>query len=177
LTRLFNVTPAQNGLGLGLGLAVGCLIGTVAASWLVRQMSPRLGGRAPLRISFWTLLAAAPAILLYAYAQSAWQAFLAVGLLMIVGTLIGSLLPGILQGLAPPDLRGRVIALYGVISVLVQGLGVTLVGPISDLSDNPRALLVAVAGLLTVAWAVCAFLMRLSERPYDRLLTDFGDNG
>lgn len=176
LTRLFDVTPGQNGLGLGLGLAVGCLLGVGLASWLMRRHVARLGGAVALRISFWALLTTLPVIALYVYAESAWQVFGAVTLFMVTGTLIGSLLPGILQGLAPADLRGRVVAVYGIVSVVIQGLGVSLVGPISDeLAPDPRALLMAVSGVLAVSWAFAALLMRLSEAPFKRLLGEFGD--
>ena len=176
LTRLFAVSPAENGLGLALGLGIGCIFGVLLAARLLRVLRPRLGGRAPLRISAVTLLASLPLAILYGFVSSKWEAFALVGALMASGTLIGSLLPGILQGLAPPNLRGRIIALYGILSVFTGGFGVSIVGPFSDLlPGNPRALLIGVATLFTVTWSVGALLMRLSETPYERLLVEFGD--
>ena len=176
LTRLFAVSPGRNGLGLAMGLGIGCLVGVALAGWLMRRLRPRLGDRTPLRIAFATLLASLPLAILYAVATSAWQSFVVVGALMASGTLIGSLLPGILQGLAPPELRGRVVAVYYIVSVLSGAIGVTLVGPFSDLfPDNSRALLIGVAVLLTVSWSLGALLMRLSEAPFERLVAAVGD--
>lgn len=175
-TRLFGASPSQNGLGLGLGLGLGCLVGAALAGWLMRRLRPRLGDRAPLRISFVTLLASLPLAILYAFVANIWQGFFLVGALMASGTLIGSLLPGILQGLAPPELRGRIVSLYYMVSVVIQGVGVSLVGPFSDrFPGEPRALLIGVAIVLTVAWAIGAILMRLAERPFERLLAALGD--
>lgn len=176
LTRLFAVTPSRNGLGIGLGLGVGCILGVALASWLMRALRPKLGCRAPLRISFVVLLISAPVGIFYAFVQNEWQAFAVVGLLMLSGTLIGSLLPGILQSLAPPALTGRIVALYGVLSVITSGLGVSIVGPFSDrFPHDPRALLIGVAGLLTISWLIGAILMRLSETSFERLVTAFGE--
>lgn len=176
LTRLFGVTPSQNGLGLGMGLALGCIVGVALAGWLMRRLLPRLGDRAAIRIAFGTLLASLPLAILYAFVANEWQGYFMVGALMASGTLNGSLLPGILQGLAPPELRGRIVALYGIMSVVTSGIGVSLIGSFSDqFSHEPRALLIGVAVLLTVAWIIGAVLMRLSEAPFARLLAEFGD--
>lgn len=175
LTRLFGATPSQNGLGIGLALGLGCLAGVTLAAWLMRVMIPRLGAKAPLRISALTLLASLPAAGFYPFVANTGQAFAIVGVLMASGTLIGSLLPGILQGLAPPELRGRIVALYGVLSVITGGIGVSLVGPFSDFfPQHPRALPIGVSLLLGVSWAVGALLLRLSEAPYESLQRQLG---
>ena len=176
LTRLFAVSPGQNGLGLALSLGIGCILGVGLAGWLMRLLRPKLGDRAPLRIACMTLLVSLPLAVLYALVTTAWQSFMIVGALMTSGTLIGSLLPGILQSMAPPELRGRIVAIYYIVSVLSGAIGVTLVGPFSDLSPGDhRALLIGVAALLTVAWSLGALLMRLSEAPFERLVTAIGD--
>jgi MFS family permease len=176
ITRAFGATPGQNGVGLGLGLAIGCAIGVGLAAWLIRRWVPVLGSRAPLRISCWTLLLSLPAAVLFTFVTNASQAYVLVGVQMIAGTLIGSLLPDIIQAMSPPELRGRVTALYGVISVITTGLGVSVVGPLSDLMPgNPRGLFVAMAVLLSVSWLVGALLMKLAERPFERTLLALGD--
>ncbi len=117
-----------------------------------------------------------PAAVLFIFVADAGQAYLLVGVQMVGGTLIGSLLPDIVQGMAPPELRGRVTALYGVMSVITTGLGVSLVGPLSDLMPgNPRSLFIAMALLLTISWLVGALLMKLAERPFERTLPALGD--
>ena len=174
LTRLFGVTPSENGLGLAAGLACGCLLGVALASWLMRRYRPTLGARAPLRISAVTLLASLPLGLAYVFVVGKVEAFLIVGLLMASGTLIGSLLPGIIQGLAPPDLRGRVVAIHSIVAFITGGLGVSVVGPASDLlHGDRRSLLIGVAVLLWVSWLLSAFLMWRSEGRYERLILKF----
>lgn len=176
LARLFGVTPAENGLGLGVGLAIGCGVGVGSAMWMMRRFTPSLGSRTPLRIARYVLLASLPAGLLFMFVTNAWQAFVLIGLQMTTGTLIGSLHPDIVQGLAPPALRGRITALYNIISAITAGLGVSLVGPLSDLMPrNPRGLLVAMSALVIVSWSVGAFLMKLAERPFERTLRALGD--
>ncbi|MDB5716110.1 MAG: transporter, partial [Sphingomonadales bacterium] len=130
--RLFGLTPFQNGIGLSLALGLGCLVGVGLAAWLMKLLMPKLGRRAPMRISAVALGASIPSCLLFVFVQSSTQGFFIVGLLMATGTLIGSLLPEILQSLAPPFLRGRMVAVYGIVSVITGGLGVSFVGPIAD---------------------------------------------
>jgi MFS family permease len=176
ITRLFGASPSQNGMGLGVGLAIGCAIGVGLAAWLVRRLVPALGSRAPLRISCWTLLLSLPGAVLFMFVTNASQAYVLVGVQMIAGTLIGSLLPDIIQAISPPELRGRITALYGVISVITTGIGISIVGPLSDLMrGNPRGLLVAMSLLLSISWLVGALLMKLAERPFERTLMALGD--
>lgn len=178
LTRIFGTSPGTNGLGLGAGLGIGCIVGVALANVLMRRLRPRLGESAALRVAFYALVASLPLAVLYAFVQSAWQCFAIVGALMASGTLIGSLLPGILQNLAPPLLRGRVTAIYGIVSTITSGIGVSLIGPFSDqFPDEPRALLIGVGTLLAISWAIAAVLMRKSEEPFARLRAKLEQSG
>jgi MFS family permease len=177
LARLFGSSPAASGTGLGAGLAIGCTLGVGLAALLMRHVTRRLGSRAPFRISYWALLASLPTALLLACVTSAWQAYLVIGLQMMTGTLIGSLLPGILQGLAPPGLRGRVVALYQVFSIITTGVGVSLVAPLSDLiPGNPRGLLIGMAVLAAVSWVIGALLLKMAEPSYRRMSEAFDES-
>lgn len=176
LERLFGATPTSTGFGLGVALAGGCVIGVSVAAWLMRRLTPRLGARAPLRISCWTLLASLPIALLFPFVTDNTQVFALVALQMLSGTLIGSLLPNIIQGLAPGPFRGRVTAIYSIISVITSGLGISAVGWFSDaLAGNPRSLLIAMSSVLAGCWLLGAVLMRLAERPYERTLVAIGE--
>lgn len=169
LERLFGATPASTGFGLGVALAGGCTIGVTVAAWLMRRLTPRLGARAPLRISCGTLIASLPIALLFPFVTGSGQMFALVALQMLSGTLIGSLLPNVIQGLAPSPLRGRVTAIYSIASVITSGFGITAVGWFSDaLIGNPRGLLIAMSSVLAGCWLLGAILMRLAERPYER---------
>ena len=171
LTRLFGVTPAQNGLGLGVALAVGCGVGVGVAAWLMRRLEGALGGRAALRICWCAMLASLPAPALLMFVTSPWQAYALFGLLCVAGTVNGSLMPGIIQGFSPAKLRGRMTALNGVCTVITSGIGVTLVGPISDaLGRNAHGILIGLTLLFTIFWGLSSLLMKLSEQPFQYLL-------
>ena len=176
LERLFGATPASTGFGLGIALAGGCVIGVTAAAWLMRRLTPRLGACAPLRIACWTLLASLPIAILFPFVTGSGQLFALVALQMLSGTLIGSLLPNIIQGLAPGPFRGRVTAIYSIVSVITSGFGITAVGWFSDaLVGNSRGLLIAMSSMLAGCWLLGAILMRLAERPYERTLVAIGE--
>lgn len=176
LTRLFKTSAAESGIGLGIAVGAGCILGVALAAWLMRALTPRWGAAAPLRISAWTLLAFLPTVILLPAVENAGQAFVLVGLQMTAGTLIGSLLPSIIQGLAPTALRGRVAALYSIVSGVTSGLGTFAVGPLSDaLQGQPRGLLIAITTVSLVSWIVGSFLMRISEIPFTRTLDAVGE--
>jgi MFS family permease len=176
LTRLFNTSAAESGIGLGIAVAAGCILGVALAAWLMRVSTSRWGASAPLRISAWTLLAFLPTVILLPAVANAGQAYVLVGLQMTAGTLIGSLLPSIVQGIAPTALRGRVAALYSIVSGVTSGLGTFAVGPLSDaLQGQPRGLLIAITAVSLVSWIVGSFLMKISEKPFTRMLDAVGD--
>ena len=171
LTRLFGVTPAQNGLGLGVALASGCVVGVGLAAWLMRRLQASVGGAAPLRICWIAMAASLPLPALLMFVTRPWQAFALFGLLAVAGTINGSLMPGIIQGFSPPKLRGRMTALNGVSTTITSGIGVTLVGPISDaLGRNAHSILAALTLLFTLFWGLSTILMWRAERPFRRLL-------
>jgi MFS family permease len=176
LERLFAANATTTGIGIGIALGGGCVVGVAAAGWLLSRLTPKLGVRASLRIASWTLLGSLPVALFFPFVSNTIQAFASVAFLMLSGTLIGCLLPGIIQGLAPSQFRGRVTAIYSVISVITSGYGITAVGQLSDaLASNPRSLLIAVTASLILCWGVGAILLRLAEGPYERTLLAIGD--
>jgi predicted MFS family arabinose efflux permease len=175
LTRLFGTSSADIGIGLGFAVAAGCLVGVALAAWAMRLFVPTLGNRAPLRISAWTLIVFLPAVVLLPFVANAWQAYVLIGLQMTAGTLIGSLLPSIIQGMAPAAVRGRVTALYSILSTVTAGLATSAVGPLSDaLEGRPRGLLIAITAVSALSWIVGSLLMKLSERRFMRTLEAVG---
>lgn len=170
LSRRFHVGPGTSGLGLGVALAAGCVLGATLAGMLVRRYYSRLGPRVLFRVAAWTLLASLPVAAALPFAASALQIFLLVGLLVLSGTLIGSLLPQILQDMAPAMLRGQTTAVYYILSAVSTGVGITLVGLLSAALPPSRSpLFMATSALLLCSWLVGAVLMRLAERPFARL--------
>jgi MFS family permease len=168
MERLFGITAAQNGAYLAVGTAVGCVAGVVIASALMRRLQPTLGHRAAPRIAWVAMALSAPGIALYPFVTAAWQAYVLVGLQMTVYSLIGSLTPYVVQGLALANLRARVLAIYAMMYNLIAGASVLASGSVSDMVGGPRSLLWGMAIVALPAIALCVVLFRASERPFER---------
>jgi MFS family permease len=170
LSRLYGTSPGASGVGMGLAIAVGCIIGVGIAAGLMRRLTPRFGARTPLRISALTMLLLLPSMAALPWITSEFQAYFILALQMATGTLIGSLLPNIIQALAPMRLRGRTTAFYSILSAVVNGLAIYVVGPISDaIGARPQGLLFAVAAVGLLSWIPAAWLMWRAERPFEAL--------
>ena len=169
LTRIWGLSPAQDGVAMGVVTAVTTVAGTLVAWLLMRRFGSRWGPAAPLRLGFYAMVAAGPTLILSPLAQSSSQLLGLVGCQVAAGTLVGSLLPNVLQDLAPPALRGRVFAIYAVLIAPTSGLSIVTVGRLSDLLHvGPRAVLYATAIVGVPAWIVGAALLRLAQGPFVR---------
>jgi len=114
-------------------------------------------------------VAAAVPVFLLGFAANISQAY---GLLFlfsatfIIGT---SLMPGMMQDIAPSALRARIIAVGMLLMVGGGSIGPVIVGVISDrMSGSPRGLIWALAVIAVTGFLVCAVLSRLMEAPYRR---------
>jgi MFS family permease len=170
--RLFGVSPAENGLWMGVATAGGTVIGVACATWLMARYRPIYGHITPFRLAWVVLLAATPLVLGFAFVQTAWQAFVMMGLMMLVGTFFGCLTPNVLQDLAPSRLRARVMALYGMGSTLLVGFAPALVGKVSDMIGGPRSILIALSVVALPTWLVGIAIMRSCERPFERTASE-----
>lgn len=169
-TRLFDTTPAQNGLSMAVATGLGMVGGVGLGLALMRRHAVHHGPAAAMRIMWIMILLGTPLLFAFPFITAAWQGFTLFGALMLVGTAIGSLVPGILQDVAPASLRARVIALYTIAQGLIGGSAPTLVGWVSGaLGPDPRALLVAITMVSLPSWVAAFLLFRLSERPFGRL--------
>jgi len=69
--------------------------------------------------------------------------------------------------MTPAALRSRLIAIGSVVTVLLSALSPVLVGAMSDLlSARPQGLLMAVAGVGALAFALAALLMKGAEQAF-----------
>ena len=72
-----------------------------------------------------------------------------------------------LQDLSPAPLRGRIFAIYAVLTTPCSGLSVVAVGGLADvLHTGPRDVLVAIAIIGMPAWILGAALMHFAKRPF-----------
>ena len=169
LTRIWGMSPAEDGLQLAIATAVGSVIGTAAAWALMRRLADTWGPAAPLRIGVHALVIVAPTLVLSAFATAPWQVVALVGCQLTAGATVGALVPNMLQDMAPPKLRGRIFAIYAVLAAPMPGLSVMAVGALSDLlHTGPRDVLLAIAIVGTPAWITGAVLMHLARRPFAR---------
>ncbi|WP_299006028.1 MFS transporter [uncultured Caulobacter sp.] len=171
-TRLFGTTAAENGFGLGLATALGTVGGVGLGLLLMRQFIAKHGPSASLRVMWITVLAGTPFIFLFPFIAAAWQGYLLFSGLMVIGTAIGSLVPGVLQDIAPASVRARVTATYTIVQGLIGGSAPSLVGWVSGgLGHQPRDLIFAVTIVALPSWIAALCLFKFAERPFGRLST------
>jgi MFS family permease len=169
LTRIWGLSPAQDGTAMGIITAATTIAGTLTAWLLMRRFGKPWGPAAPLRLGFYAMLIVSPTLILLPFAAHSAQLLVLVGLLITAGTLVGALLPNVLQDMAPAKLRGRVFAIYAVLIAPTSGLSILAVGGLSDLLHmGSRNVLFAIAIVGVPAWIIGAAFMRLAQRPFAR---------
>ena len=165
LPRAFGIDPATVGVGLGTAITVATLVGVLLAPALLRL---RRGDAEldPLRVAaIFVALTPLPAVLL-PFTASAFQAYSVAGVQGALGIAASSLMPGVLQNLAPPPLRSRVLALLGIVNALALAASPLAIGALSGLIDGPRGMLQAIAVVSLPSLIISAVLMMLAPRPY-----------
>lgn len=173
LTRLWGMSPAEDGLQLAIATAAGSVIGTMIAWGLMRRSADSWGPAAPLRIGVYALGIVAPTLILSAFARRPWQVLALVGCQLTAGSMVGALVPNMLQDMAPAKLRGRIFAIYAVLAAPMPGLSVMAVGALSDLLHaGPRDVLIAIALIGTPAWIIGALLMYAAQQPFARTVAE-----
>jgi cyclophilin family peptidyl-prolyl cis-trans isomerase/predicted MFS family arabinose efflux permease len=166
MARLFGTTPAQNGTGLGSAVAVGSLLGVAAGAMLLPRLMKRMGPSASVRLAWLALLFGGPIVIGMLFVTAAWQAYVIVGQQMALAVMVGSLVPTMLQDLAPAGLRARTISIYTILGGLLGGASVLIIGAFSDSTSDPRGLLMAAVATAVPAWLFAAVLMRAAEKPF-----------
>lgn len=165
LMREFALSAGAVGAGLGAAFIIGSVTGLVVVAVIAKYLKSKWGDVTPLRLSHLGYLIYALLSPLYLFAQSPKEILLIATILMGVGVGGNSLMPTLLQDLAPGFLRGRVFAIATVIATLFQVISPIAVGLLSD------HLFTQVTGLLKASVTVCApsFLvasvtLRLAEK-------------
>ncbi len=164
LIRDFGESAAETGVRLGIVDAVASVTGVIS-SWLIyRAVRARSGSVAALRTAQYGTWAAVLLVPFYLVAATPVHMYLLTGALTIATTTALSITPTILQDIAPPQIRGRVIALGALSYVLLNSLGPMMVGVLSDtLGSGTRSLLLAMTLVTAPCFAIGAILLRLGE--------------
>lgn len=164
LPRAFGIDPTTVGVGLGTAITVATLIGVFLPA-IALKLGRRVD-RTPVkvaRIFFWT----APLPMAFLpFATSPLQAYAVAAVLGAAGVAGSALMPGLLQDLAPPHLRSRVLALLGITNALALALSPLAIGAISGLLAGPRGMLLAITIVSLPFLVASAVLISLAPRPY-----------
>ncbi|SBV34272.1 putative Major facilitator superfamily (MFS_1) transporter [uncultured Sphingopyxis sp.] len=165
LPRAFGIDPATVGVGLGTAITIATLVGVVLAP-LTLRLRRADAGLGPVRAAaIFVALTPLPAALL-PFTTSAFQAYALAAVQGALGIAASSLMPGVLQNLAPPHLRSRVLALLGIVNALALAASPLVVGWISGLIEEPRGMLYAITIVSLPSLIVSAILMAFAPGPY-----------
>jgi MFS family permease len=150
LMRKFGMTPGAVGAGLGTAIVMGSVVGLLVAGVAAKVMKSRWGLMTPVRLSQIGYGLYALITPLYFFARTPTETFIIASIQMGIGIGGNSLLPTVVQDLAPTELLGRFFAISTVASTLFGVISPVLVGLLSDHVYNPsNGLLMA---SLTVAF-------------------------
>ena len=164
LTRIFAVPPARVGVVLGLVFGAATFAGIGLSGLLVRLLRPRYGQFSAMIVAQLGVIGAMIVTPFLAIATTATQAFVVGGLKYLFMTACLSVSPTILQLLAPSHIRGRVIALGGMVSIFFMAAGPVVQGLVSDhFFPGPNQLNAAIVALTLPCFFVGILLLRFGS--------------
>jgi MFS family permease len=165
LPRAFGIDPTTVGVGLGTAITIATLVGVILAPVLLK-LRRRDSDLDPLRVAaIFVALTPLPAAFL-PFTTSPFQAYLVAAVQGALGIAASSLMPGVLQNLAPPHLRSRVLALLGIVNALALAASPLAIGALSGLIEGPRGMLQAITIISLPSLTVSAILMAFAPGLY-----------
>ncbi len=173
LIRIFGLSAAHVGMVLGAVIAVASIAGVAAGNFVMRALQRRIGFRAAPRIVWASLVASIPIICLIPLATAPWQVFACVGIQVFASTIAGASSVTLLQDLAPPEVRARIMALRAMTNGPAVGMGVAGSAVLGDVIDaGNQSLLWGGLCISVPAWIACIVMMRLAEAPFEQSARD-----
>lgn len=165
LMRQFALSQGAVGAGMGSAITIGSILGIASVAICTRFLQSRLGAVMPVRLPQYGYLILALLTPLYLIVESPTGILLIAGTQMAVFNGSNSLLPAVIQGLAPPHLRGRVFAISSAAITPFQMISPILVGLLSDrVFTQPGGLLLSLTMIGGPALVMAAATLRLAER-------------
>lgn len=165
LPRAFGIDPTTVGVGLGAAITVATLAGVLLAPLMLRLRRAD-SDLDPVRVAaVFVALTPFPAAFL-PFTSSPFQAYCIAGVQGALGIAASSLMPGVLQNLAPPHLRSRVLALLGIVNALALAVSPLAIGALSGLIEGPRGMLQAITIVSLPSLIASAMLMAFAPGPY-----------
>jgi len=172
--RVHGLDPRTTGLFLGAIVGVFGSIGMLASGAISDRLIHKGKIDAPVRVTFWTIIAQIPLMPAAFLVGDATLAFVLLIPTMMLTTAASSVQGTALQLMTPARMRGRMIAIYLLFVTLVgMGIGPLMIGVLSDhaftAADGlqPAMAVVAVVGLV-----VAAVLLALVRRQTYALMAE-----
>ena len=165
LMREHGVSAGSVGVQLGGAIAIGSVAGLALAAITANYLKSRWGALAPVRLSQIGYLIYALLTPLYFLARTPSEFFLiaTVQFAMAVGG--NSLMPTVVQDLAPPDLRGRFFAISTVVSTSFAVVSPVAVGLLSDhVFTQQGGILKAAIAVAFPCTLAAAVILRFAEK-------------
>ncbi len=173
LIRDLGEAPSNVGLRLGGALILATIAGVAISGWLFRTLRPRWGALAAVRIA---QMGGAAAILtppLTLLAQTPLQIYMILSAFHVATTVALSLSPTVLQDIAPRLLRGRVVAVGGMLYMMLVSISPVIVGIVSDLQPvGSKALLLAMLIVSLPCFALGVAILRFGEKTLPGTMAD-----
>ncbi|SEH13924.1 Predicted arabinose efflux permease, MFS family [Sphingopyxis sp. YR583] len=165
IPRVFGTASSTVGMELG---------GTVALATIAALLLPPVGARLlrgddatkSLRLARIFLTAAIVPTPLLLVATTPWHVYASAGLQCMFGVATAALMPGILQQIAPAQLRSRLLSLLGIFSAISTGLAPVLVGALSSLLSETRGIFIAIVIVALPGWLLAALIVSAAKRPF-----------
>lgn len=168
LTRIFGVSPADIGMVMGIVIAAASIAGVTAGNFIIPFLQRRIGYRTAPRVVWGSLLISIPLICLLPFTTAPWQVYACLSVQVFVSTIAGASSLSLLQDLAPPALRARIMALRAMTNGPAVGLGIASSAFLGDIiKAGPQSLFWGGVCITVPAWLSCIILMRLAEKPFE----------
>jgi len=168
LMRIFGLSAAEVGMVLGAVIAAASVAGVGAGNFILRYLQRRLGYRAAPRLIWVSLIICLPIICLIPFASAPWQVYACVASQVFVSTIAGASSVSLLQDLAPPAVRARIMALRAMTNGPAVGLGVAGAAALGDvIKAGPHSLFWGGLCISVPAWLLCIILLWLAEKPFE----------
>jgi MFS family permease len=165
LPRAFGIDPATIGVALGTAITIATLIGVFLPGIVLKLWRRPIDEKPLLAVAIFTGLAAVPTLFL-PFATTAFHAYTIATIQGALGIAACALMPGLLQDLAPPHLRARVLAALTIATPFALAASPIATGTVSSLIDGPRDILLAMTIVNLPSLVAAAILISFARRPY-----------
>ncbi|MCB2059675.1 MAG: MFS transporter [Novosphingobium sp.] len=175
LTRTYGWDPTQIGLTMGVAQMLPAL-SLPLHGWVVDRLYASGRTDAHLLWCLITLVLAAPFAVAAYLAASPWLTVVLFGIYMVFSLASSSMGPAATQVVTPPELRGRVSAIFVLVTGLIgMALGTFLVGFVTDkVLGDPQKLGTSLILLIVVVLTIAAILFATGRASMRRLVETKG---